>query len=58
MLRIALSGETRKGLASRLQQAYAASATRLVRKVHVLLWLVDGKSVGEVARTLDLGESA
>lgn len=56
MLRIALSAQTRKGLSSRLQQAYAAHATRLVRKVHALLWLGDGKSVGEVARTLDLGE--
>ena len=56
MIRIALSAQMRKGLSSRLQQAYAASATRLVRKVHALLWLADGKSVGEVARTLDLGE--
>ena len=56
MLRIALSGETRKALASRLQQAYAAHATRLVRRIHALLWLGDGKSIGEVARTLDLGE--
>ena len=56
MIRITLSAQMRKGLASRLQQAYAASASRLVRKVHALLWLADGKSVGEVARTLDLGE--
>ena len=56
MIRIALSGETRKGLSSRLQQAYAAHATRLVRRIHALLWLADGKSVGEIARTLDVGE--
>jgi transposase len=56
MIRIALSAQIRKSLASRLQQAYAASATRLVRRIHALLWLVDGKSIGEVARTLDLGE--
>jgi transposase len=56
MIRIALSAQMRKGLASRLQQAYAASATRLIRRIHALLWLGDGKSVGEVARTLDLGE--
>ena len=56
MIRIALSGETRKSLASRLQQAYAAHATRLIRRIHALLWLGDGKSVGEIARTLDLGE--
>ena len=56
MVRIALSGETRKSLASRLQQAYAAHSTRLVRRIHALLWLGDGKSVGEIARTLDVGE--
>jgi transposase len=56
MVRIALTAQTHKSLASRLQQAYAASATRLVRRIHALLWLFDGKSVGEVARTLDLGE--
>jgi len=56
MVRIALSGETRKALACRLQQAYAAHATRLIRRVHALLWLADGKTVGEIAHTLDIGE--
>jgi len=56
MVRIALSGETRKALACRLQQAYAAHATRLIRRVHTLLWLSDGKSVSEVAQTLDVGD--
>jgi DDE superfamily endonuclease/Homeodomain-like domain-containing protein len=56
VVRIAPSGETRKGLSARLQQAYASHATRPVRKVHALLWLAEGKSVGEIARTLDLGE--
>jgi transposase len=56
MVRITLTGETRKSLASRLQQAYAAHATRLVRRIHALLWLGDGKSVGEIAQTLDLGD--
>ena len=56
MVRIALSGETHKALASRLQQAYASQATRLIRRIHALLWLVDGKSVGEVAQTLDVGD--
>lgn len=56
MVRIALSGESRKALACRLQQAYAAHATRLIRRVHALLWLADGKSVSEVAETLDVGE--
>ncbi len=56
MIRIALSGQTRKALACRLQQAYAAHATRLIRRIHALLWLADGKSVGEVSQTLDLGD--
>jgi len=42
MVRIALSGQTRKALALRLQQAYAAHATRLIRRAHALLWLGDG----------------
>ncbi len=56
MVRVALSGETRKVLARRLQQAYAAKATRLIRRVHTILWLGDGKSVAEIALLLDIGE--
>jgi len=56
MVRIALSGQTRKALALRLQQACAAHATRLIRRVHALLWLGDGKSAIEVAEILDIGE--
>lgn len=56
MVRIALSGETRKALGGRLQQAYAAHATRLIRRIHALLWLADGKSVSEVAEILDVGD--
>ncbi len=55
-VRIALIGKTRKALAGRLQQAYAAKATRLIRRIHALLWLGDGKSVGEVSLLLDVGE--
>ena len=53
MIRITLSAQTRKSVASRLQQAYAAHATRLVRRIHALLWLIDGKPVGEIVQTLD-----
>lgn len=56
MVRIALSGETRKALAARLQQAYANHATRLIRRIHALLGLVDGKSVWEMAQLLGIGE--
>ncbi len=56
MVRIVLSGETRKALTYRLRQAYEAHASRLIRRIHALLWLAEGKSVREVAETLDLGE--
>src|SRR5438270_3111623 len=56
MVRIALSGETRKALVGRLQQAYATHATRLIRRIHALLWLGDGKSVWEIGQALGVGE--
>jgi len=56
MVRITLTGDTRKALAQRLRQAYAAHATRLTRRIHALLWLGDGKSVDEVSEYFDLGE--
>lgn len=56
MVRIALSGATRKILSHRLQQAYANHTTRLIRRVHALLWLGDGKSVWEIAQLLGIGE--
>jgi transposase len=56
MVRIALTGETRKSLAGRLQQAYGNRATRLVRRIHALLWLAEGKAVAEVAEILAVGE--
>lgn len=56
MVRIALTGATRKMLSGRLQQAYATHTTRLIRRIHALLWLGDGKSVWEVAGLLGIGE--
>ncbi len=56
MVRIALTGESRKALTYRLRQAYDAHASRLTRRIHALLWLADGKSVLEVAELLDIGE--
>jgi transposase len=56
MIRIALGGETRKALVQRLQQAYATHPTRLVRRIHVLLALAEGKSVDEVAQLFAVGE--
>jgi transposase len=56
MVRIALTGATRKTLAERLQQAYANHAIRLIRRIHALLGVAEGKSVGEVAQLVGVGE--
>ena len=56
MVRMTLIGATRKALIQRLQQAYASHATRLVRRIHALLGLADGKRIDEVAALLGLGE--
>jgi transposase len=56
MVRIALTGESRKALVARLQQAYGNRATRLVRRIHALLGLAEGQSVYETAQLLGIGE--
>jgi transposase len=56
MLRIARTGATRKILFGRLQQAYGDHASRLVRRIHALLWLAEGMAVAEVAERLGVGE--
>jgi transposase len=56
MGRIARTGATRKALSQRLQQAYANQASRLIRRIHALLWLGEGKSVFEIAQLLGMGE--
>ena len=58
MVRIALSGATRKILSQRLQPAYATHATRLIRRIHTLLKLADGKTVWEVTELLGIGQPA
>lgn len=56
VVRIALTGKTRKVLSERLQTAYANHATRLIRRIHALLWLGEGKAVWEIAELLGIGE--
>ena len=56
MVRIALTGATRKILSQRLQCAYATHTTRLIRRIHALLGLADAKAVCEVADLLGVGE--
>lgn len=56
MIRITLTGATREVLFERLQQAYRAAAPRLIRRIHVLLCLAEGKAVAKIAEMLGLGE--
>jgi transposase len=56
MMRIALTGAPRKMLVGRLQQAYAAHASRLTRRIHALLWLAEGTTIAEVATVLGVGD--
>jgi transposase len=55
-IRLTLNNRTRRALLQRLHQAYQGSDIRLIRRVHCLLCLADGKAVAEVARWLNLGE--
>jgi transposase len=56
MVRMTLVGETRKALVERLQQAYASQTTRLVRRIHALFALAEGKTLDEVAAMFGIGE--
>jgi len=38
-----------------LQQAYQSGQVRLVRRIHALLFVIEGKAIDEVAATLGLG---
>lgn len=46
----------RQQLYHRLHQAYANGALRLVKRIHALLAIAEGMTVGEVAAMLDIGE--
>jgi transposase len=56
VIKIALTGATRKTLIARLQDAYASHTTRLVRRIHALIALADGTAVSEIACLLAVGE--
>jgi transposase len=55
-IRIRLSSGSRQSLVERLHQAYVGGHLRLVKRIHALLYVVDGKSIVEVCALLDLGE--
>lgn len=54
-IRISLSRYLRQAVVERLQQAYRSGQVRLVRRIHALMFVIEGKSVDEVAAMLDLG---
>ena len=55
-IRIRLSQGLRQAVVEQLQGAYARGQVRLVRRIHALMSIIEGKSVDEVAALLDLGE--
>lgn len=54
--RIRLSNHVRQSLVEQLARAYRAAHLRLVKRIHALLYIVEGKSVAEVSELLHLGE--
>ena len=56
MMRMTLEGETRKALIQRLHQAYANHTTRLVRRIHAVMLLAEGKTLDDIAEMLGVGE--
>ena len=55
-IRIRLGAGIRQEIDERLQQAYAKGQVRLVRRIHAIVWVIEGKPVKEVASQLGLGE--
>lgn len=55
-IRIRIHNSLRKAVLERLNQAYRTGSLRLVKRIHALLSLADGKSVAEIAEILHLGE--
>ena len=55
-VRIRLGQGLRQAVVERLQGAYACGQVRLVRRIHALMSIIEGKSVDEVAALLNLGE--
>ncbi len=45
-------------LRQRLQQAYAKGQLRLIKRIHALLFVIDGKNIEEVANILDLSKQS
>jgi len=57
-LRIRVCNQVMEALLERLRQAYAMGQLRLIKRIHAILYIIDDKSVAEVARILDLSKQS
>lgn len=57
-IRISLSSECREHLIKCLQQAYAMGQLRLVKRIHAILYIAEGKLVDDVGTILNLSPQA
>src|SRR5512137_2311774 len=57
-IRISLRKGELEALLTRLHQAYARGELRLIKRINALLYLLDGKTVAEVAAWLKLSDQA
>ncbi len=57
-IRLSLGKDMLNALLERLHRAYAIGQLRLIKRIHALLYVIEGKSVAEVAEMLDLSEQS
>ena len=57
-IRLSLGKDKKIALLERLHQAYVIGHLRLIKRIHGLLDIADGKSVAQVAETLNLSEQS
>jgi transposase len=55
-IRIRLSNHFRQAVMVRLQQAYRRGEVRVIRRIHVLLAVIEGQTIDAVATMFELGE--
>lgn len=57
-IRLSLGKDMLNTLLGRLHRAYAIGQLRLIKRIHALLYVIEGKPVAEVAEILDLSEQS
>ena len=53
-IRLQVSNQIFAGLCERLHKAYAMGQLRLVKRIHALLYIIDGREVADIANILNL----